>query len=97
MPLDRRADVSAGEASLAEVLGGAGPGPLSLSEILVDISDIEGSTVHLAPADIVLSTNELGLVQRIGRESLLRDALRPVSERYDYALSIRPRASGSLR
>jgi chromosome partitioning protein len=90
------AGASAEGESIAEVLGGATPGPLPLSEILVEIADIEGVTLHLAPADIALSANELGLVQRIGRESILRNALLEVSDRYDLCLIDTPPSLGIL-
>lgn len=90
------AGASADGESIAEVLGGATPGPRSLPDILVDIADLEGATLHLAPADIALSTNELGLVQRIGRESLLRNALLGVSDLYDVCLIDTPPSLGIL-
>ena len=41
---------------------------------------------HLLPATIDLSAAELELVAEIGRESILRDALAPVQDKYDFVL-----------
>lgn len=84
--LSHAADVQAPGESMAEVLGGAAPGTLALADILVDISDVESQVLHLAPADIALSPGELGIIQRYGRESLLKNALATVDGRYDVAL-----------
>lgn len=82
--------------SLAEVLGGAAPGHLSLTDILLDISDQETAVLHLAPGDIQLSPNELGITQRIGRENILKKALAAVQRRYDVCLIDCPPALGML-
>jgi chromosome partitioning protein len=89
-------DVQAAGSSLAEVLGGATAGTQPLADILVDVSDIEGKTLHLAPADIALSTHELGLVQRIGREYVLKKALANVAANYDICLIDCPPSLGML-
>jgi chromosome partitioning protein len=57
--------------SLAEVLGGATPGSLAMSEIIQDLGD----GLYWVPADIALATTELGLTSRLGQESVLRKAL----------------------
>lgn len=57
--------------SMAEVIGGASRGPLGLSDIAQPIA--EG--LDLAPSDIALAGCELGLVQRLGRESVLKAAI----------------------
>lgn len=82
--------------SLAEVLGGAAAGPLPLGSILVDVADGETAVLHLAPADIALSTNELGMVQRYGREHVLKNALQTVSRSYDVCLIDCPPSLGML-
>jgi len=86
---------AAGE-SLAEVLGGAAAGALPLGRILVDASDAETAVLHIAPADIALSSNELGLVQRIGREYVLKNALGTVARSYDVCLIDCPPSLGML-
>lgn len=86
---------AAGE-SLAEVLGGAAAGVQPLGKILVDVADVETAVLHLAPADIALSSNELGLVQRIGREYVLKNALATVARAYDVCLIDCPPSLGML-
>ncbi len=89
-------DVQAPGDSLAEVIGGAVAGRLPLGKILVDVSDIETAVLHLAPGDIALSSNELGLVQRIGREYVLKNALATVAGGYDVCLIDCPPSLGML-
>ncbi|MCI0649939.1 MAG: ParA family protein [Chloroflexi bacterium] len=86
-------DTAANE-SLAEVLGGVAPGQLSLPDVLLDVGD--GLPIHLVPADIALAPNELGMVQRYGRESLLQSALAAVSRTYDVCLIDCPPSLGLL-
>lgn len=69
-------------ASLAEVLGGATPGSLSLKKIILEISD----NLFLAPADLALAATELGLVSRMGRENVLKKALATVATSFDLTL-----------
>lgn len=80
------AGVDAQGESMAEVMGDANPGRLPLTRILVDVSDIPGKTMHLAPSDIALSLNERGIYQRLGRENILEKALDSVDGRYDICL-----------
>jgi chromosome partitioning protein len=61
--------------SLAEVLGGANPGELALSDIIINLDD----RLSIAPADIALAAVELGLTSRLGRENVLKKALASVS------------------
>lgn len=82
--------------SLAEVLGGAAPGHLSLSDILLDISDQETAVLHLVPADIALSKTELDLFSEMGRENFLKNALTAVRRRYDVCLIDCPPSLGLL-
>ena len=79
--------------SLAEVMGGATPGSLKLSETLVNL---RGGDLALAPADIALATNELFLVGRLGRESVLKNALASVGGYYDLAIIDCPPSLGLL-
>lgn len=80
--------------SLAEVLGGAKPGTLQLADVLLDVGD--GLPLHLAPADISMAPNELGLAQRFGRESILARALSSVAAAYDVCLIDSPPSLGML-
>ena len=70
--------------SMAEVLGGAQPGTLALSKIIRKL----GTRLDLAPADIVMSSNETYLSGRYSREHILERALIPVntSNNYDVCL-----------
>ncbi|MCP4701121.1 MAG: ParA family protein [Gammaproteobacteria bacterium] len=58
-------------ASMAQVLGGAERGTLGLADIGIAVKD----NLVLAPSDLALAACELGLVQRIGRENVLKHAL----------------------
>ena len=68
--------------SLAEVIGGPEPGPLALRAILREVKP--GLT--LAPSSPGLSSCELGLVMRLGRESVLRAALAGLGNQFDLCL-----------
>jgi chromosome partitioning protein len=67
--------------TLADVLGGGQPGRISMSNIIHNLSE----RVDIAPAGRELVSCELGLVQRLGRESALKRALANV-EGYDLAI-----------
>jgi len=67
-------------ASLAEVLGDVKPGSLALADIIRPLAD----RLDLAPSDIALSTTELGIAARLGREYLVKNALQGLP--YDVAL-----------
>jgi chromosome partitioning protein len=71
-------------ASLAEVLGGALPGPVAMWDILREV--IPGMYLFLAPADLAMASTELGLSSRIGREIVLRKILSSVAPNFDLAL-----------
>ncbi|HSB90617.1 MAG TPA: AAA family ATPase [Anaerolineales bacterium] len=71
-------------ASLAEVLGGALPGPVAMWDVLREV--IPGMYLFLAPADLAMASTELGLSSRIGREIVLRKTLASVSTNFDVAL-----------
>ena len=57
--------------SVAEVMGGHDDGDLALADVALPVAD----GLELAPSDIALAGNELGLVQRLGREQVLKQAL----------------------
>jgi chromosome partitioning protein len=78
--------------SLAEVLGSVAPGRLAMSEAACRLSD----DLDLIPGDIALASVELAMVQRLGRENLLRRALGSVAGRYDVALIDCPPSLGLL-
>ncbi len=84
------AGVDAQEHSMAQVLGGASPGTLRLQEIVVKLED----QLYLAPCDIVLANQELGLIQRTAREAILSNAL--ASVKADYVLIDCPPSLGVL-
>jgi chromosome partitioning protein len=81
---------SAQGASLADVIGGAQRGNLTIPNIIRPIAD----RLDLAPSDIELSACELGITQRLGREAILKQALAGLS--YDVALLDCPPALGLL-
>ena len=83
---------SAEGASLAEVLGGATPGTMPLSKIILELEP----NLYLAPADIALAATELALTSRMGRENALKRVLAPVESRFDVALIDCPPSLGIL-
>ena len=68
--------------SLAEVIGGADPGRLPLPDVILDLSE----TLHLVPSDLALAQSERGLMQRLGRETVLKRVLATVASDYDLCL-----------
>jgi len=68
--------------SMAEVLGGAQPGSLTISKIIKRI----GTRLDLAPADIAMSSNEPGMIGRPLRELILQKTLATISKNYDVCL-----------
>ena len=71
----------AGE-SMAEVLGGADPGTLTMAQVIKQI----GTRLYLAPADIAMSSNEVYLNARPLRELILQQALEPIKQSFDVCL-----------
>jgi len=79
-------------ANLADVVGAAVPGSLALRDVTRELD----SGLHLAPADLSLAVSELGLVSRMGRENVLRQALAIVAQDYDVCLIDCPPSLGLL-
>lgn len=77
--------------SLAEVLGGAQAGQVKLTDIIRPVSE----RLDLAPGDIALAACELGLVQRLGREAVLKRALANLNN-YDLSIIDLPPGLGLL-
>lgn len=71
----------AGE-SMAEVLGGADPGTLTMAQVIKQI----GTRLYIAPADIAMSSNEVYLNARPLRELILQQALEPIKQSFDVCL-----------
>jgi chromosome partitioning protein len=76
----------------------------SIYDVLVDgipMEEVIVSGVHFPFLDVVPATRDLvgvevELVNRENRETILREALRPVAERYDYVLIDAPPSLGML-
>lgn len=68
--------------TIAEVVGGATAGTSKLGDVIVRIDE----RLDLVPADIALANSELGLIQRIAKETVLKRALDGVGGSYDICL-----------
>lgn len=90
--LSQSLGVDGSRGNLADVLGGADPGPLPLARIIRTLRP----GLDIAPADLALANCELNLIARIGRESVLKKALGTVAGRYDLALIDCPPSLGLL-
>lgn len=85
--------VDAADSSLAEVLGDHRPGSKKVSEVIRKIRE-NGGRLWLVPSDIALEVSSLGMMNRIGREQLLKQALSVV--RAEYVLIDCPPSLGLL-
>ena len=83
--------IDAHGASLAEVIGGAKRGPLTMQQIIKNVSE----RLDIAPADIALAGCELGMIERLGRENIIKTALRDLPG-YDVVIIDCPPALGLL-
>ena len=79
--------------SLAEVLGDHRPGTKKVSEVIRVIHE-NGGRLWLIPSDVALEMSSLGMLNRIGREQLLKQALSVVKA--DYILIDCPPSLGLL-
>jgi len=79
--LTQAAGIDPDRGSLADVLGGAYPGRLTLLEIIQPMAP----GVDLAPAALDLANCELGLTSRLGREAVLKKSLAGLKD-YDLAI-----------
>jgi len=61
--------------TLADVLGGAQPGTVTMQAIIQSIAP----GLDLAPGDLALSTSEMTMAARLGRENVLKKALASVT------------------
>ena len=84
--------IDAPGASMADVMRASARDRLPLSDI---IQTIKGG-LHLAPSDIELAAAELELVQRFGRENILKAALQSVAASYDICVIDSPPSLGLL-
>jgi len=84
--------IEAEGAGIAEVLGGSKRGTLQLADIIQPIKE----NLDLAPSDIRLASSELGLVQRIGRESVLQRSLEKLGDPYEIIILDCPPSLGIL-
>ena len=80
------------ECTLTDVLGGAKPGEMSLSNIIVQLAP----NLFLAPSDLELAVTELGLFSRMGREAVLKRTLQSVREHFDLVMIDCPPSLGLL-
>lgn len=78
--------------SLANVIGGAQPGKTGMAKIIQELS----SNLYLAPASPELSTSELGLAMRMGRENVIKKALVGLEDQYDICLIDCPPSLGLI-
>ena len=97
MDLDPQASLTQGlgidahNRSLAEVLGGSKRGNLTMAQIVRPL----GERQSIAPADIALAQCELGMIERLGRENIVKGLLRDLPG-YDLVIIDCPPSLGLL-
>lgn len=74
---------SAQGVSMNEVYGSVQLGAKTIKQVIKAKGD---GVPHLAPSDLAMAVDEIGLVTRSRREYILRDQLNTVSEFYDFCL-----------
>ncbi len=84
--------IDAAGRSIAEVIGGAVAGSLTLAGALVNV----GERLDLAPSDVRLVPVVMELVNRRSRETVIREALASVAGRYDVAILDCPPSLGLM-
>lgn len=78
--------------NLASVFGDSKPGIVTIQDIIKPYS--EG--IDIAPGSIDLADSEMLIIKRLGRENILKKALLPVSDSYDFCLIDTPPSLGLL-
>ena len=73
--------IDAGDGSLAQVLGDHRPGTKTMTDVLRNAREV-GHHLRLVPSDLSLEIPSLGMLNRIGRELLLRQALSAIKSDY---------------
>ena len=89
--LTKALGMNAESQSIADVLGGVHDGTLALDKVIHTIRD----GLSLAPSNILMYTTEMGLVSRMGRESILKKALEKLTD-FDLILIDCPPSLGML-
>jgi len=74
--------VRGADPNLSDVIGGAQPGEVKLKKIIKPVSD----NLDLAPSDLSMSVVALGLISRLGGDTVLSGILATVSSDYDLCL-----------
>lgn len=77
--------------SVADVLGGVNKGTLNIDEVVFSIR----TGLNIAPSNILMYTSEMGLIGRMGRETVLKTALESLSG-FDVILIDCPPSMGIL-
>ena len=91
--LTKSLGIYAEDKSIADVLGNVQLGTLALHEIIKPVRD----GLSLAPSNILMYTTEMGLVGRMGRETILKKALENIDgSTYDVTLIDCPPSMGML-
>lgn len=75
--------------SLADVLGDSQPGKVPVQQAICNVQEANQTlpaSLDLLPASLDLAICELGLVQRLGRELVLKKVLAGVASHYDVCL-----------